>query len=351
MPGGMDEIARCNWSEAAIGWGESVEIARIASFRIRGPFAHDLSRNRDMSRLEWLRRTVVESGATLIGFPKAASGRGMRRRRSTAPSIVEALEDRTLLTAYVVNTTSDDAADASGVADGLLSLREAITAANTNAAFGDAPAGSLENDSIQFRSRSSFPGAGSGPHDHDGRTVAYIITDDLRITGPAPDVILDANGDRGFRIVSDQFTLLSNMTIRNADASDGAGGGGIRILGGGRTILSRVTIEDSTAVNRGAAILNIGSTLETYDVQLRNNQADYGGGLANLNGVVTLNQTLIEDNVSNFDGGGISNDGGRLMVRDSRDLQQHGRMRRRDCAAAAASTTSTTAGWRSTTVS
>src|SRR5688572_24391478 len=59
----------------------------------------------------------------------------------------ELLEERCLLTAYIVSTANDEG---SGVPNGFVSLREAITAANTNAMFGDAPAGSATGDTIAF---------------------------------------------------------------------------------------------------------------------------------------------------------------------------------------------------------
>ncbi|HTK75955.1 MAG TPA: Calx-beta domain-containing protein [Gemmataceae bacterium] len=58
---------------------------------------------------------------------------------------VEPLEVRRLLTAITVTGTGDTIA-----ADGVVTLREAITAANTNAPAGDAPAGSPGLDSINF---------------------------------------------------------------------------------------------------------------------------------------------------------------------------------------------------------
>ena len=63
------------------------------------------------------------------------------------------LEGRMLLTAYVVNTPLDDPWAGPDDVDGRVSLREAITAANTNAPFGDAPAGQGDGllDSITFR--------------------------------------------------------------------------------------------------------------------------------------------------------------------------------------------------------
>jgi hypothetical protein len=75
--------------------------------------------------------------------------------------------------AYVVNTTQDVVA-----ADGHLSLREAVLAANTNAAAPDAPAGSAVNmDVITFDPSLT------------GKTITLSgfdlpVTDNLAIVGP-----------------------------------------------------------------------------------------------------------------------------------------------------------------------
>ena len=56
------------------------------------------------------------------------------------------LENRQLLATLTVDISLDSTGLTS---DGRISLREAIVAANTNSAFGDAPAGS-GNDRIEF---------------------------------------------------------------------------------------------------------------------------------------------------------------------------------------------------------
>ena len=278
-----------------------------------------------MSRLEWLRRPAVESGGALETLRKVLRGRDLRSRRSSQPSLVESLETRTLLTTYVVDTTTDDADDAAGTPDGLISLREAVIAANTNLPYGDAPAGMAEGDTIVF-DQSVFTGMPAA------RTIdldngALIIIDDLRILGVADEtggvngVVLNADGaggaDRAFRIITDELVSLADLTVTNAVSPDGAGGGALRIIGGGRTILTRVTIENSTAVGRGGGILLVASTLETHDSIIRNNDADTGGGIANILGNITLNHTLVTGNYATGEGGGISNDGGRLILRGS----------------------------------
>ena len=276
-----------------------------------------------MSRLEWLRRPMVESEGFLGGLRNVLRSRELRSRRSSEPSIVECLESRTLLTNYVVDVATDNAADISGVPDGLLSLREAVIAADTNAAFGDAPAGSADGDTIVFD-----PNVFSGDPVLN-RTIKLEngelgIRDDLRIlgvadsTGDVNGVILDADmGDRAIRIISDELVSLADLTIVNAVSPDGAGGGALRITGGARTILTRVTIEDSMATGRGGAIFIGGSTLEAHDSIIRNNDADTGGGIAGIQSAMTLTHTLVEGNDATGDGGGISNDGGRLILRVS----------------------------------
>jgi uncharacterized repeat protein (TIGR01451 family) len=73
-----------------------------------------------------------------------------RARTSSSPQL-EAMEGRLLLATIVVTGTGDNIAD-----DGIVTLREAITAANTNAASGDAAAGDIGLDTIDF----DIPGTG-----------------------------------------------------------------------------------------------------------------------------------------------------------------------------------------------
>src|SRR5947207_15233320 len=74
-----------------------------------------------------------------------------RRARTSSRPIVERLEARRLLAGITVTGTGDTVAT-----DGIVTLREAITAANTNAASGDAAAGTPGLDTIDF----NIPGAG-----------------------------------------------------------------------------------------------------------------------------------------------------------------------------------------------
>ena len=70
-----------------------------------------------------------------------------RDAKRTTPLSYQSLEQRKLLATFTVTTLLDSA---DGATDGQISLREAIVAADTNAAFGDAPAGSALGDTIRF---------------------------------------------------------------------------------------------------------------------------------------------------------------------------------------------------------
>src|SRR5262245_47562350 len=67
---------------------------------------------------------------------------GQRRRRRP---LLEVLEDRTAPAVFTVTGAGDTIA-----ADGVVTLREALRAANTNAPAGDAPAGDPGLDTIRF---------------------------------------------------------------------------------------------------------------------------------------------------------------------------------------------------------
>ncbi len=82
------------------------------------------------------------------------------------------MEDRRLLATITVTGTGDTIAD-----DGVVTLREAITAANTNAASGDAPAGTTGLDTIDF----DIPGP--GVHTISLTSSLPTITDAIFIDG------------------------------------------------------------------------------------------------------------------------------------------------------------------------
>ena len=103
----------------------------------------------------------------------------------------ESLEPRRLLTMYVVNSLGDNT-----VVDGLITLREAIGAANCNCQVGDAPPGDppgVATDSIRFD-----PSLAGGTIRLARSSTPFLVAEDVIIIGLGKDQLTidgDVNGD------------------------------------------------------------------------------------------------------------------------------------------------------------
>ena len=214
---------------------------------------------------------------------QAGKRRETRRRRlanlMSRQSQLEKLEERNLLAAYVVDVATDDAADISGVADGDLSLREAIIAANTNAVFGDAGAGAADGDTI------TFDPALAGATITLGNGI-FTIADDLTIDG----------GIGGGRITLDADGLSGVLNV-NTTGFVGASGD---------VSLSNLIVTDGGNVPFGGGIANTSTPLTLTDVDITDNTAtDASAGLDIFGGSVTINGGTISGNTAVNSGGGI----------------------------------------------
>ena len=150
-----------------------------------------------------------------------------------------------MLTAYVVDSIYDYVAD-----DGQVTLREAITAANSNMAFSGLPAGDEAGDVIRFAPRLL------------GQTIEWevgdiTITDDLVISGnPAAPIMISADFDHRFFVIdSVEPVQISGLNLVAGDA--GAGNGGAILLTRGPLILSSMRMIANDA-QRGGAVFCAG---------------------------------------------------------------------------------------------
>jgi hypothetical protein len=230
------------------------------------------------------------------------------RRAALARNVrLEPLEDRAMLTAYVVDTPNDVVGN-----DGVISLREAVEAASTNAASGDAPAGMADGDTITF------------DNSLDGVPIVLTmgelsITDDLLINGQLLDITVDAGGaSRIFNINTDETVGLANLTLTGGAVADE--GGAVAVAGGGQTNMRHVTILDSTASgDGGGAIFNDASTVRIWGSLISGNTADgasgSGGGILNgPGGILQVFHSEISKNTAASEGGGLWNGTGNMTV-------------------------------------
>ena len=203
-----------------------------------------------------------------------------RNRKGQAVAGYQRLEKRNLLATFTVNTASDVV----DLNDELVSLREAITAANTNAVFGDADAGEATGDVINFDT--SIAG---GVIELHGSEIE--ITDALLIRGS--DVTIEAGfQSRIFAINTAETVRLSNLIFSNGNEEHG---GAILSLGGG--------------------------TLRIKDSQFLNNQSFSrfrgGGGIHKDEGQLLIANSKFADNFSNQRGGAIYHEDGSLNIQNS----------------------------------
>ncbi|MBN2293419.1 MAG: hypothetical protein JXM70_13400 [Pirellulales bacterium] len=188
--------------------------------------------------------------------------------------------------------------------DGLITLREAIEAANKNLSVGDATAGWDGLDRIDFDP--SLFADGPGTIVLDGSSLA--ITEDLEILGPGADkLVIDADGRSNvIRIINGVTATIDGVTITGG--ADNSGGG---IYNSGMLTVANSTISGNSA-NDGGGITIYGNSSDTsltvIGSTIAGNSADRGGGIYNnsLGGTATLaiTDSIISDN-SAYEGGGL----------------------------------------------
>jgi hypothetical protein len=184
----------------------------------------------------------------------------------------EELEPRILFsggTTYLVNTLADTVAD-----DGLLSVREAVMAADTNQAVHEAPAGSnTEQDVIEF-----------DPGLYGGTIVLSLgmlsITDDLRIIGPGSDK-LTIDADRRSAIFninapgSGSYAAdvrISGLTLRQGGSS------AIRATSNHTLVFMDLILSECSGSSAGAMVLSGGGKAYVVDSRFTDNHTAHNGG-------------------------------------------------------------------------
>jgi CSLREA domain-containing protein len=206
-----------------------------------------------------------------------------------------------------VNTTADELN-----ANGNCSLREAIQAANTDAAVDACTAGG-GSDQITVPAGTyllTIPGTGEN-NNADGD---LDIQTSMEINGAgAATTIIDAEaaGERHFEIFGTQggaAVTISGMTLQNAVGS--SDGGSINVEGESDSLILNSSVVNNNTAEDAGGIENDG-TLTINDSTISNNETedeDDGGGIRS-GGTLTISRSLIHGNQAHSGGGGISNFG------------------------------------------
>ena len=225
---------------------------------------------------------------------------------------------------FAAGITVTTVADEDGTGDDC-SLREAIKAANTDAAYGGCSAGS-GSDTI------TLP------------IGTYTLTLGEQLPAVATTVIIDGNESivqadaspntatyRVFEVIGGGDLTLNDLTIQhgncvnglsctsqsNPDDDKGRGGG---IFNAGILTLSNVTVRDNSADNNGGGLYHKAGTLNLLAGSnfLENIANSDGGGIASGgSGSMTVTNATFRSNQAGNSGGGISSSGSTLDVTGS----------------------------------
>jgi CSLREA domain-containing protein len=209
------------------------------------------------------------------------------------------------------------------------SLREAVLAANTDAAFGGCPAGDGADTIILGAGRYglSIPRGSTGDDKLDGDLwVASQVT--IRHAGIQPAVIDGRRLDRVIHVIGGGNLTASGITITNGRTA--SSGGGIRNEGA-LNLLNATVAGNETTASFGGGIANSGTaTMSLTNVTLSGNRAEGdGGGIdQGIGGLLNLNHVTIAGNTTDISGdtgggGGIYNAGGTINLRSTIIARNH----------------------------
>ncbi|XAM01113.1 PEP-CTERM sorting domain-containing protein [Phycisphaeraceae bacterium D3-23] len=228
-------------------------------------------------------------------------------------------------TDFLVTSLADTFAN-----DGLVTFREALQAANSDAAFLDAPAGA-GHDTISF-DPSLF---GGGPATLNMAGTEFLISDSLDIFGPGRDT-LSLNAQEFSRVFNIDNASASAINVGISGISmlngrtqgNGLAGSGGNIYNTETLTLTGVRIENGGAGGShifsgnthygGGGVFNLGASLVVHDSEIIGNGGRAGGGILSTDlGTVEVHNSQILDN-SASDGGGVAGmDGSHVTITGS----------------------------------
>jgi CSLREA domain-containing protein len=200
-------------------------------------------------------------------------------------------------------TVSQFADDDASNSNGSCSLREAVEAANTDAAVDGCPAGSGADTVV-------LP-AGTYPL---SLTTGLVVTGDtltIQSSGGAATIDASGLGDRVLQVQAGATVTLQGLTLTGGSL----GNNGAGILNAGTLTLDNVTLTGNSATGGGfgGGLANFSGTATINAGTISANNAAQGGGLAVIGGTVSVNRSLITGNDATTLGGGAYVGGGATL--------------------------------------
>lgn len=207
-----------------------------------------------------------------------------------------------------VTTTADQFA----VNDGQCALREAVHAANIDAA-GPPPTGCETGgggpDTIIVPPGSYLLNSGIGDDTNFGGDLDFTEPDPgegtfVQGAGPGPTIIDQAPADRVMHVFNGATVTFTGLTIQGGNAA--TGGGGLLMGGGSSVTFINSLFADNDADNGGGIRVNDGS-LFVQNSTVSGNRAlsGNGGGIHNPGGSVSLTNVTVSANTASANGGGV----------------------------------------------
>lgn len=214
---------------------------------------------------------------------------GSKSRRKTRhlvrPGLL-ALEERRLLTPFMVMDNSDDPSDTGSLRYGL-----SHATSGTDITFAPNVTGTI--------------------------TLTHGLLDinqNVTITGPSTGQLAISGNKKSriFSIESGATATISLLTITNGKESDDYGGG---LYNRGTLIMNACTVSNNVAGDKyGGGVYNIHGTVTLTNCTFYNNSSSsYGGGVYN-QGTANVTNCTFYDNVADYEGGGIYNDSTAKLV-------------------------------------
>lgn len=220
-------------------------------------------------------------------------------------------------------TITVDRADDPPLADTTgCSLRQAVQAANTNAAVGACTAGETAPDTVELPLSVQLSTAGADDTNVGG-DLDVLAGGSLRVvgTGPAPSAITQTVAERVLHLLGATLTL-ERVTVTGGQATGvtpAGDGGGIQLLAGSRLTLTRATVSGNAA-ERSGGIANghrgtggsggevtiLGSTVTGNTASASSAGGMGAGGIGNINATLRIVNSTVSGNASaGGRGGGV----------------------------------------------